>query len=371
MTIIVLDDDILSEVKSFLEMSFTDKDIPKFFHVAVELSYWDDDSKGAVNKFLRYMKARVIPGVQGISDSGEIKFDWFGMGGRNALLTMPGKELVKLNKITRILYDNPDYLVSNGFAALRRIYSSADIPRALQNINQEIIRTVSRGGAKDIAHILDGYGDILNWSDDLSKGLGKVKNLRQFAKQYRKNLISHWKKRKETSWAKFELDQLIEWLSNLSDAKWVDILGKAVVSAVAPYRNESEWILKNNKLRIPKGSRLYIVDHPYMGGKVEEYTKGKGGLTTKWAMDLIRRKGEKAAWPIAKAAYEAEFGHNPPPGFTDLFSKFGLKNLVNREDFVKRVPKDYKPVFLDAARWEQVRISKQVKLAKKRAKAVA
>lgn len=91
--------------------------IPKKFFVVMPF--------GTDNYSLRASKdiaSGVLNGVQGISDRAEIIMQWYGMA-RDAVLSMDGEELVKLNNLSRVQYENPEYLVSNGMAALYRIFA--------------------------------------------------------------------------------------------------------------------------------------------------------------------------------------------------------------------------------------------------------
>jgi len=57
------------------------------------------------------LKTGKIKGLKGISSSSDIQFDFLGVA-RDAMLQMDSTKLLELNNITRIMYDNPHYLVS-------------------------------------------------------------------------------------------------------------------------------------------------------------------------------------------------------------------------------------------------------------------
>ncbi len=98
----------------FTEGSFTEEDVPKFFYVGI---YFSEDlvkpksytPKGAVC---------TLVGVEGVSSSN--LGIWHG-----ASLKMPGQAVVRLNKISKHMYDNPNYLASRGFRGPRRTQSGS------------------------------------------------------------------------------------------------------------------------------------------------------------------------------------------------------------------------------------------------------
>jgi hypothetical protein len=93
--------------------------IPKKFFVV--MPFGSDQYSAEKTKNIA---AGVLDGVLGISDKAEIIMQWYGMA-RDAILAMDGPELVRLNSLSRIQYDNPEYLVSNGMAALYRVFNKS------------------------------------------------------------------------------------------------------------------------------------------------------------------------------------------------------------------------------------------------------
>lgn len=91
--------------------------IPKRFFVVTPFGAHSSEAKAVTD-----ISKGVLRGVKGISDKAEIIMQWFGVA-RDAVLAMDGPELVRLNKLSRVQYDNPDYLVSNGLDALYRIFA--------------------------------------------------------------------------------------------------------------------------------------------------------------------------------------------------------------------------------------------------------
>ena len=95
--------------------SYNIANIPKFFRVAFYLK------KGAEG-----LSKGVLDGVIGISGNKNIVTNWLGIN-RDALLIMPPTETEKLNKLSRIMYDNPYYLLQDNMKALSRIFAQEGI----------------------------------------------------------------------------------------------------------------------------------------------------------------------------------------------------------------------------------------------------
>jgi hypothetical protein len=130
------------------EKSFSTADIPKDFWVVFDLYEMVDELKtGRVN------------GLKGISSSSEIEFQFLGVA-RDAMLQMDSEKLIKQNKITRIMYDNPHYLVSNNMWGLRRLYNARQnvwIDQVFGNLFERIQKEM-KSVDKQLAYDMDYYG---------------------------------------------------------------------------------------------------------------------------------------------------------------------------------------------------------------------
>lgn len=116
--------------------------IPKRFYVV--MPFGDDYAE----KAMKDLSSGVLHGVVGISDKAEIIMQWYGMA-RDAILAMDGPSLVKLNKLSRVQYENPDYMVSNGMLALYRLMDKDPTkkygPKSLaQNIKDHVVSALKR-----------------------------------------------------------------------------------------------------------------------------------------------------------------------------------------------------------------------------------
>lgn len=135
---------------------------PKKFYVVIPFS--DEYGK----KEMADLSNGVLDGVLGISEKHQIIMQWYGIV-RDAILVMDADKLTKVNKLSRVQYDNPEYLVSNGMAALYRIFD----------------KKRDSGGGRGLAgnlidHMLIGIktgkkpgGDILSEAKDLAGSIEK------------------------------------------------------------------------------------------------------------------------------------------------------------------------------------------------------
>lgn len=89
----------------------------KRFYVAIP---FDDYNEHNARK-LKDLAHGVLNGIQGISHKHEIIMQWYGIA-RDAILVMDAEKVFKINQLSRVQYDNPDYLVSRGMAPLYRIF---------------------------------------------------------------------------------------------------------------------------------------------------------------------------------------------------------------------------------------------------------
>lgn len=222
------------------EASYTVSDIPEYFYVVFELR-----DKNA----LEGLKKGKFEGMRGISDTGEIVFQWLGVA-RDAYLRMDAKEVLKLNKVTRIMYDNPHYLVSNGMWALKRIFNSMS-----RNWYNQIFSNIMQYTKKELSKDKDKYFNILyQWDFNGVSNIGfdvdkskadKINSLKDLTHFLDFELRKWWEKK---AWGDYDL----------SKEELKKYLVKALKEIGRTYSDEGEWVIKNSGLRIPKGSDLLV-----------------------------------------------------------------------------------------------------------------
>lgn len=200
-----------------IEMSFTDVDIPRYFYIVLHMS----------DKTLKELEDMKITGVRGISGNGRITVRF--LPKMDAYLIMDAKKVVDANRLSRVLYDNPEYLMSNDFKAFLRLIEFNSVIRAVGVI---------------LLYLLPEYG--------LANGSSTIDSVRS-------NMLASNKK----------LDSPIRFANafksaigrNDLDASQVATrVAEVVMGRAKVFRGEREWILKSNSLVIPQGSKLVLRD---------------------------------------------------------------------------------------------------------------
>jgi hypothetical protein len=246
--------------ESIKEKSFNKTDIPKYFYLVT--SYPDDLT-------LDSLKKGKIEGLTGISGSNLIIPSFMGVA-RNTILQLDGNETAKLNNLSRIMYDNPHYLVSNGLYPLARLWLK-----------------VWDGKIK--------YGGVFQNLFD---------NMKRICKQSHPDLYHEWDYRGVPD---YEVDKFIkagnkiDWVQNVSDlTKFLQIFitngpedfkGKEALQDMSfkdlytliwdtlkfigdIYSDEGEWVIKNKTLILPKDYEVYLgistVAYRYIKKEIDE-----------------------------------------------------------------------------------------------------
>jgi len=265
-----------------VERSFTERDVPKNFVVAFDLFPRSRRSKKTWIQNPRMSRAILtlgrsgnLRGVRGISSSGAIVGDWLGIGNRNGLLVMPGKDTVALNKLTRVQYDNPRYLLSKNAAALGRIIGGG---KARAATARAVAGAVDWGARWADASGGSEYGALVRYNlqgslkadvrDFIESGSGKFDGPEQLA-----DLMMELASRRGLRDGHWDWKQIARGVSRRA---WIKLLEKGAVSQASIYIDEGEWIVKDGLLRVPKSSTLYILDPGF--GVTPEATRAIKGV---------------------------------------------------------------------------------------------
>ena len=216
-----------------LEKSFTMEDIPKKFFVAFDFK---DAYKG--------LKEGEFHGMSGISGSGNIKFNFLGVA-RDAMLVMDSKKVIDINNLTRIMYNNPHYLVSNDMDALKRIFSAKDNRRVLENILQYIEKELKGSKHKQLSYDA-GYYSLFNMGWDWAKVLPKIKNIKTLTKFLTRKINTDFSEKTGADY-------------NIKEKEINELLWNALLKIGEVYSDESEWVIKNKTFKIPSNSKLFVL----------------------------------------------------------------------------------------------------------------
>jgi len=232
------------------ERSFTDKDIPKTFYLLTGLR--DDTVEG--------LEKRVFDGVSGIAADGRVEGS---LAGRSVVIEFDGPETVKLNRLSRVMYENPEYWVQDDFKAAQRILMSHTPGSAAGKILSSAWKhALKRGLHKNIAvdaRDTPEWLEVAHYSTKIK--MPPVRNLARFAKymarqaaaQYA-NADRKWRTSKyyeegepEPLWvSRFRVAASVSW------REWATFVGLGTKELAHRYHVEGEWIVKNRKLHLPR-----------------------------------------------------------------------------------------------------------------------
>ena len=310
--------------KKFLlsEMSFEEKDIPRTFRVVFEVNQYDDAKTIKVIRQLSNMK---LEGLTGISDKNDIGFHWLGVA-RDAMLIMDGKEVVEQNKLSRILYGNPNYFLSNKMAMAKRIFmkSSGTMgdSNLLHNLLEYIFLAMGKAGKIDKRSVdyTAAYQSYAHVAYKKQTGISSSKDLVKWIRKAGEVLR---KENAERDWPNHNLMNVVDDFEKLSDKEIENGIYDGFKLIGNTYGSEGEWVVKNDYLKVPKGSFLFI-------------------LAPKAAIkDMERLKKEKPEqYNILKTLGHYDFAEK----WSKLIEEFNKAGIF----------KKYNVKFIDGQKWKEV-----------------
>lgn len=265
---------ILSFDQFLNEGSYTEQNTPSKFYVCISLK----------PETYQQLAAGVLPGIAGISGSKENFGHWLHY--RDAMLVMDAKTLLVDNKLSRVMYDNPDYIVSDNLKHIARLFNQRDKDGATVTLVRKVVEIIRRK-----RNFNDSYNRIAYHIgfDDGYKIVDYMKNVRINGV---KDIVSAVIKviDKKAYGDPFEWDR--------------DAIKEVVIEAIkdlgTSYKYEQEWLVKDRTLRIPDGSMLYIAKD---GDGLADYTSKieETGLQSRYRIlrfdrRSVEKHGNKVQW---------------------------------------------------------------------------
>jgi len=236
-------------------------DVPKWFYVVSKKDY------------LGKIGSMKLDGIQGISSSVDIINKWFDI--RDVMIVMPGDELIKMNNLQQINYTDPDKLVSNNFKMiirLKQLYNSETPEKIITHgILQNSTAQIENGSNyikkhKFVEQQKDRYSLMTylkrnSWSiskyvyNQIKNGY-VINNMTDFNKVVYDGINSDYVEEEtisnvpygRTPYAKKDIDY----------SQLEKILKSCVYYIGNVFKKESEWIIEDKILRVPRGSKLVI-----------------------------------------------------------------------------------------------------------------
>ena len=217
--------------------------VPNKFYLVFNIPSLGNDSE----KWIKEIRAGRMTGVIGVSGDPRIVPQF---GYRGGLLVMNGTEFVKLNKLSRLQYDNPHYLVQDNLEALYRIFdkkrNSSSGPRGvIFNVGQSL-QAESSGRFQYSAKHGAMHQTV---ADYYQKHLHRFKGLDDLANWLYDAYVKLFTEQKFDRWATMK--------DEVSRAEFKGWLLKGLAQIGNLYSDEGEWIIKDRDLKIPKSSRIY------------------------------------------------------------------------------------------------------------------
>ena len=246
------------------EKSYSHEDIPKLFKVVIDINprYNKSGLEDVAN-----MK---LVGVKGISSSGDIAYQFMGSGS-NALLTMNALDVISLNKLSKFMYDNPHYFLSDNMANLKRMYQKRidDDRGTWHNLADYIFKEIQNRGIVDkFTMQMIAPGQSVSYTDAIKNN--KVNSLRDAVRIFRMACEEILKEPDNAHYYRFLNDVL-----KLSDKEISDIITESFKKYIGViYADEGEWIVKDGALNVPHNSYLYVLID-YTDEDIKDYQDGK------------------------------------------------------------------------------------------------
>jgi ribosomal protein S18 acetylase RimI-like enzyme len=269
---------------SLLEDVHYDKhEKPKWFYVVLR----DRD------KTFENLSKMELKKLKGISDTRNVTEAWLDV--RNILLAMPADKVIELNNIHPVYYFKPDQLVSKNFKILKRLWSNenGDDKYNIKSVVTKICQNASLIGGykkdkgvignrkkakifgtwttearkKYIADIIyyinqsDFYYKFSNYvADKVVNENYTINNMNSFIKLLETFLKDEeeYLRKDRGSWMP-KIDKLIDLYNKYGFELFKKIFTWCIIVSTKYYsKSESEWIVKSEKFKIPKGSHLFL-----------------------------------------------------------------------------------------------------------------
>jgi len=223
------------------EGSFLPADIPEFFYCAAILK---PENEQNIMQFVN----RKLNGIQGITESKKVASDFIGESSRNVLLVMNGAATVSQNRLSKILYKNPDYLVSQHLKIADRITANKlYTDMTFVSVMKELLFYLhAKIATKHLALQLEN--DIPILIKNFRQAKGKFDDIKSLARW----ILTNWQKLHPET----ELEKLLPY------EKIIAFFSKMLKSDMNAFLHEKEWIVKDKVLNIPQKS-LLVFYAPY------------------------------------------------------------------------------------------------------------
>ena len=283
---------------------FTQQDIKKIY-VSIKITYdigkKDDGTLvggyelKSINQLpFEELERGVLKGVLGVSGSSYNVSDW--LSHMQCLILMDLNKFVQLNNTEQIMYNDAYYLMRNGMDVFYRLFdrknrTEREYKDVLSNIFKHLtneLQIESKASSNyNVLYFLSVLTDIYSSGKFVTwlSGQDRISSPEQMA-----DLI-----------LKYTLDQAKSdyWSQQIptqeqfdrTKSEIIDSIVKGVLRAARPYRDESEWLIKDAKLKVPEGSQLFFVLGSYDNYKTKyEEAIDKYNLREKYKVYFVNQR---------------------------------------------------------------------------------
>lgn len=233
------------------EMSYSAEDIPPRFYLLLNITSEN------VQNFVR----GELAGLKGISGSFKPAMQAFRSkkSERNAIISMPGPAVLARNKLSRFMYDNPDYWFSRDMAAFKRVSGNAPMTMWLTNIPLHNVREWVSPAAQALLELL--YDDWQSYDKERFCWLGgnmapTCNNVADVAKWMSRTVLAALAAGKVSRSYKEVDPKIFDW------KVFNELIRNGTPRFLASWKwnTEKEWVVKTPSFHIPPGSLIYIRD---------------------------------------------------------------------------------------------------------------
>jgi hypothetical protein len=245
------------------------------------------------DKVFSELKNHKLLGIQGVSSSRYNIADW--LSHRDCLIVMNFNDFIKENNAEQIQYQDSSYLTKNGLDILFRIYDrKTKDDEAYYSLLQNLFPKIA------LQFQLESqlYSDLANaqyyFFEHIFNVYNSSKFIRYVAEQPRvssvKDILDIGLKYLESGQA--DIDYPYESKPKVIDYENIEkIIDRGILNAIGVYRDESEWVLKDNVLNVPNGSQLMFVLSSYENMKnVYEEMIEKYNLKDSYKINYVNYK---------------------------------------------------------------------------------
>jgi len=270
--------------------SFGPDDVPEYFYLVFD----PELGREAFARTYQTLQSRVMTGVEGISGDKAI-INQFGF--RGGILKMPGAATVASNKLSRLMYDNIDYLLSKDMSALYRIWdkstSSGGRWGMMQNLAGEVIVKMRNHARNDLRY----FGSDSETGRLYSKDGAVINNVKELRKYLFQSFSTQWQEHygymgKTEPFTETDVEVAIR---------------EALEHVARTYDDEAEWLVKDRTLHIPEGTTLIVSVDPGYNEALKRWEEYKATATP-----------EQVQWDIEHKMPMTMDGLNAEKKYTDV-----------------------------------------------------